>query len=113
MDASYPKFKSALNNVATLLLTGPCKLTSIVGLNTNAAIEYLQLFDAAAAGSVTVGTTPPTVAIGLTASVPFNFAFGDFGLGFNLGLVVAATTTFNGGTSPGVALPVTFAIRSE
>jgi hypothetical protein len=66
--------------------------------NPNAAVTYVQIFNALSA-SVTVGTTAPDMVIG----VPANSAVSlndSLGLNFATGLTIAATTTFNGSTAP-------------
>lgn len=66
-----------------------------------AADAYVQLFDAAAAGDVTIGTTKPTWVV-LTDFGAGEVSTGDglptHGLIFELGIVVASTTTSSGNT---------------
>lgn len=99
-----PYFNSALLATKAQAVTGYGQVASISVGNPNAAVSYLQLFDAIAA-NVTVGTTTPTAVVALPASTPVNL---NLGLKFSTGLVVAATTTPTGSTPPATAgLPVT------
>jgi len=91
----------SLGATAVLIHGGAIILTAAHAINTTAADAYLQLFDAAAASDVTVGTTIPDWVImsdfgaGLVSQddmLPAN------GLSFRLGLVAASTTTATGST---------------
>lgn len=81
--------------------------------NPNATLGYLQFFDSATTGAVTVGTTVPTFWIAVQGSV----ASGGGGVQsiplplnctwvFTKGIVVAWTTTPTGSTAPGSAAAV-------
>jgi len=79
--------------------------------NANTSIVYIQFFNAAAAGSVTLGTTAPTFWIAVPATngvidTPFVNGFT-----FSSGIVVAATTTPTGSTAPSTAVPITIFFR--
>lgn len=74
---------------------------------------FIQCFDAAATTDVTLGTTTPTAVFGVPAAngagTLRGFLLEDFDsddLQFQLGLVVAVTTTPTGNTGPTVADPV-------
>ena len=64
--------------------------------NTTAAVAYVQIFNVAS-GSVTLGTTSPTLSIGIPASggVTVNF---DKGIAFSTAISFACTTTRTGST---------------
>ena len=90
---------NSLGASAVLVHTGAIILTAAHAINTTGADAYLQLFDAAAAADVTVGTTIPDwvvmsdFGVGLVSQsdgLPTN------GLSFRLGLVAASTTTPTG-----------------
>lgn len=91
-------FNAALKATAALasgtLQTGQTQqygsLRSVLIDNLDAAKGYLQIFDAAAASKVTVGTTTPTAVICAASSAQVNVA--NLGLKFRNGIVVAATT---------------------
>lgn len=72
--------------------------------NTTAAVAYVQIFNVAAA-SVTLGTTTPTISIGIPASggVTVNF---DKGIAFGTAISYACTTTRTG--SSGATCDVNF-----
>jgi hypothetical protein len=68
-------------------------------LNTAAAITYVQVFDLAAVGSVTLGTTAPNFVIPMAVSTAYHFAFPQGkSLPFANGIVMFATTTPTGST---------------
>lgn len=73
--------------------------------NTTGAALYVQVFDLAAVGDVTIGTTAPTFAVGLAASEESHLVL-PVGVVFATGIVVFSTTTRNGGT--GAASDCTF-----
>ena len=102
-----------LVNSPNLVAAGAHNL-DLVDIINNSAVGscYLQIFDAATAGAVTVGSTAPTLSFGVGSSGaagiqaeskvvqfphPVNFA---------LGIVVAGTTTRAGGTSCGTGLDI-------
>jgi len=72
--------------------------------NTTAAVAYVQIFNVAT-GSVTLGTTAPTMSIGIPASggVTVNF---DKGIAFSTAISFACTTTRTG--SSGATCDVNF-----
>lgn len=90
-------FKNGLTGTALLVVGNAALLYGWHIKNTTGAALYVQIFDAAAAGDVTLGTTAPTLSIGIEAN-------GQTGLGletplkFEKGIVVASTTTVNGST---------------
>ncbi len=68
--------------------------------NSNAVTAYLQIFDVKSADEVIVGTTRPTLSLGIPAGSAANLS-ADGIRDLLKGLVVAATTTSDGA----VALP--------
>lgn len=92
---------NSLAGTATLIQTGALILTAVHAINTTGADAYVQIFDAAAAADVTLGTTVPAwvvmsdFGIGLVSAsdgLPTN------GLSFRNGIVAASTTTPTGNT---------------
>lgn len=92
---------NSLAGTATLIQTGALILTAVQAVNTTGADAYVQIFDAAAAADVTLGTTiagwvvMSDFGVGLVSvsdGLPTN------GLSFRLGLVAASTTTPTGNT---------------
>lgn len=71
--------------------------------NPSAATTYLQFFNVATAGAVTLGTTTPTFVMALAAGASANM-LGACGMDFSAGIQVAATTTATGSSAPATAL---------
>lgn len=94
---SYPK-SGSIGATATLIKGSKGTLTGYDILNANAAITYMQVFDAATASAVTLGTTVPTLSIGIPASSRAARDLLD-ALTFIYGLVIAFTTTRTGSTA--------------
>ena len=91
---------NALTATTVQLIAGPVTINYWNMSNPNTALVFVQFFDAASIGSVTLGTTVPKFVI----SVP---AFGGVidtsfvtGFVFVNGVVAAATTTPTGNTAP-------------
>lgn len=88
---------------ATLTQIDAAGIKALLGgniFNGSAATAYLQMFDAAAVGNVTLGTTAPDLSIGIPTGqqVPI-IVIGD-GILFRLGIVIAFTTTRGGAVAP-------------
>lgn len=98
MEFSQILSSNSLAGTATLLRSGRVALSWVHAINTAVAASYLQLYDAAAAADVTVGTTVPTYVLKSTASDPSEGALPHNGLVFALGVVAASTTTATGST---------------
>ena len=90
---------TALGGTVALAASGPIKLTGYHLFNTSSAAAYVQLFDASTTADVTIGTTAPSVVMGLPASGGAVMAVGEDGIRFQNGMVVASTTTVNGTTT--------------
>jgi hypothetical protein len=84
-------------------------LTACRAMNTTAAVAYVQIFNAAAAADITLGTTIPTWVVTSAASVPSaDDGLPSDGIEFPLGMWAASTTLHSGST--GAAQHVRFAI---
>lgn len=104
---STPYRNTSLNATAALVLGNRVKLHSLhVDNSANSAKSYLQLYDAAAAADVTVGTTTPDKTLFVPASGAMDFNWGKEPIKFSRGLVIAATTTVGGNTNPASAVLV-------
>lgn len=99
--------KDSVTGTALLVKSGKIEVDVVHAINTVAAASYLQCFDAAAAADVTVGTTLPRVVLKSAASDPADLLLD--GCVFQLGLVVASTTTALGST--GAAQHLRFGVR--
>ncbi len=93
-----PASSTALGATAVLIKSGFQSLGGYHLLNTTTAAAYVQVFDAAAAADVTVGTTTPTFVLGLPASGGAANSFAK-PIKFTLGIVVASTTTATGASA--------------
>lgn len=115
MLASTPIYDASGTATATLLRTGNVALDNVEAENINTAICYLQLFDAAAASDVTLGSTTPTttrmIPMGGGAAAPVSRLLDPHkSIGFCKGLVYAVTTTRSGAVAPTSAVPLNFCI---
>ena len=106
---SRPQFLASLTSTAALVSNVPCRLEGVFAYNGSNATAFIQLFDAAAAASVTVGTTAPVAVVG-AATVTFMNAPFTGGLRFVNGIVAAFTTTATGSSNPSAATSPTFVI---
>ena len=110
-NAGIPFYDAAGTGTATLLRSGYTVLDSVEVENITVLPLYKQLFDAAAAADVILGTTVPTVTrmVPAGAGTPHNTSrLIDIRQRFGLGLVYAVTTTRNGSTAPATAAPLNF-----
>jgi len=99
---SRPIFDSSVVATVERAQAGATSLCGIQLQNANAAVAYLQLFNAAATADVTIGTTAPTKVIKCEASVEKAIDFPHPPL-FASGLCYAITTTPTGSTALGAA----------
>lgn len=95
---SYPK-SGSIGATPTLIKAGPGRLTGFDIYNSNVAVAYLQLFDAASVNAVTLGTTVPIKSIGIPGAGRASRDFSN-GMSFANGLVLAISTTRLGLTGP-------------
>ena len=92
-------FSGAVTAVQALDNTGPQALRFVYIFNTTVAVAYLQIFNIAA-GSVTLGTTAPTLSIGIPASAAAVIPLPEGGLHMKgNALSCAGTTTRTGNTT--------------
>ena len=98
---------SSLSTTLTRIAATGSNLSGYNISNPNAATVYVQIFDAAATGDVTLGSTTPNLSIavpafGVTDALPSS------GVAFQNGIVIAATTTATGSSAPSTALVANF-----
>lgn len=102
----------ARNLGATLVSVkaSPASFYGLQVLNLSGAAAYIQLFDALAA-SVTLGTTTPDLEFSVGSAQALNLWFGEPGVSFASGIVIAATTMEAGavGSANGVTAFVEYA----
>lgn len=111
LSPSYPFFKPDQSGTAVLVLGQSTRLTNLEVQNINTVDVYIQFFDAKAAADVTVGSTTPKQSYIVPASDGTNHTatakdWGDRGLLFMHGIVIAITTTATGASSPSTACVV-------
>lgn len=90
-----------------LYKSGTAQLCGWNIINTNAAIAYIQLFNASDITNVTLGTTSPTLILAVptgAGSTVFAMISDSNKMSFPLGIVAAATTTPTGSTALGSAM---------
>ena len=101
-DNIIPNLFSVTNTVLTVS-TGPCSLYGYHITNPG-ALAYIQFFNVATGTTVTLGTTVPTMSIGVVSTgTPAQKDYGQTPRRFSNGLKIAATTTYNGLTAPASA----------
>ena len=107
-------FKALTNVGATAVLveTGPLHVTAVRAWQTGLAADaFVQLFDAASADDVTVGTTAPSwVVMTIFGAGPVSSGDGlpTHGLLFQRGLVIASTTTPTGSVANTQQVRITY-----
>ena len=106
MVSGGPVHGAALDDDPGLLLkSGPTHITSVSAHNTTAADAFVQMFNAAALGDVTLGSTTPDYVIPIAANATLT---SDLSLLFGSGCCVFATTAVGGST--GAAVDVSFGV---
>lgn len=104
-DGWLPSFAAALAGTVTAIrASGQAQLGGVTCYNPNASAAYVQVFDAATAAAVTLGTTASTLSIGIPPSLSGSFVPGTNGVHFASGIQWAATTTPTGSTPPSTGL---------
>lgn len=108
----YPVRATGVTNTSTTINGSGIILDAIHCYNPNAAVAYLQLFNVATGTAITVGTTLPTLSIGIpsTAADP-QLQLTGINVWFNLGVKIAVTTTPTGSTAGGAAIDCNFVLR--
>lgn len=96
----------SLTNVTRLIKQGLVEIWGWDFINANAAVEFVQLFNAASTSDVVLGTTPPDLVLAVTTGVGsavFTMLPEEDKITFDRGLVVACTTTETGSSAPATA----------
>lgn len=103
----YTRYRNnAVTNTLILVRSGQGTITGLIVNNPNASEAFLQIFDAASTGAVTLGTTVCDEPIKIPASGSITLWGTEVKTYFDNGLVIAATTTEGGSTAPASALSV-------
>ena len=98
-----PKILNALTNTAVAVKAAGGQLAMVQCYNPNSSQAYIQIFNVAS-GSVTVGTTAPTLSIPIAATATGGWVVAPGGVYFSVAIAVAATTTATGATAPSTAV---------
>lgn len=103
-----PILLNGLTSTAKLVVGNPARLGIVYCYNNTAAPAYIQIFDAATAASVTVGTTTPKLSLGIPTVLASGIGPAVIGIAFYKGIVVASTTTATGSTTATMDCNVTY-----
>lgn len=94
---------------AVLVRTGTTRVLTYNLFNPNTSVAFLQFFNAASVGAVTLGTTAPTDWLAVPAGGVVDGAW-MYSPQYSAGLVIAATTTPNGATIVTTGIPVSLGV---
>lgn len=97
MSPNYP-YAATNAGTAALVKTGPSHLFFLSVDNEDSSARYVQVFDAAATANVTLGSDAPTHTFRVPGSGSFVFT-PTHPFKFQLGVVLAVTTTRAGNTA--------------
>ncbi|HKT72604.1 MAG TPA: hypothetical protein VJQ47_06910 [Steroidobacteraceae bacterium] len=98
------------NTVVSVKASAAGEMGGYIVYNPNASVAYIQVFDVATAGGVTLGTTRPDMVIPVPPTSGANLEFAN-GVSFANGIQIAATTTDSGSTALGTGLTVTMVYK--
>jgi hypothetical protein len=104
VQGSLPKLLNGLTNTVTAVKGAAGLLGLAYCYNPNASVAYLQVFDAATAAGVTLGTTVPKLSLGIPSALASGVGPTALGVQFLNGIQVAITTTATGSTAPASAV---------
>lgn len=105
IDGGVGTFSAATTGTPALVHNAKLNLYGFTVVNNTAALAYVQLFDKATTGAVTLGSTVPDAVIPVPPNGSVSRSFPE-AVEFGNGLVVASTTTRNG--SAGAATDILF-----
>lgn len=99
-----PTLLNALSTtVKSIKSSAPGQLHVLVCNSADTVANYVQVFDVATAGAVTLGTTVPKLAIGIPPGSQGGYSISLVGAQFSNGIQVAGTTTPTGSSAPATA----------
>lgn len=105
---STPSVQNALTTTVKAIKSSAAgNLKGYYIFNPNSSVSYVQIFDVATAGAVTLGTTVAKLSLGIPALGAANLDSAP-GIAFANGIQVAATTTATGSVAPATALDANF-----
>ncbi len=106
---SVQMYAAQTTTVQTVKGTGGV-LAGYMIYNPNSSVAYVQIFNAATATTVTLGTTTPVMVVPIPPTSAANVTT-DVGLGFTNGIKLACTTTATGSSAPSTGLDMTLFYR--
>lgn len=99
-----------LGAVASVRSSIALVLNGLSIVNAQAAVIFVQLFDVATAGAVTLGTTVPTYEFSVPASTSVVVPLPQGGIKFRNGLQAASSTAEKGATPSAAGVQVFFLV---
>src|SRR5260370_11668048 len=96
---SYDSASGSVGAALRAVKSAPTGLNGWYLFNDNSTKVYLQIFDAKSEAEVILGTTPPTLSLGIPAGSAANVLV-DCIRDFVKGIVIACTTTRQGNVAP-------------
>lgn len=107
-----PKLLAALSTTVTAIKSSAGgQIAEAYCWNPNATVGYLQLFDVATAGAVTLGTTVPVLSYGIPPTSAAGKTLSIVGTQFTTGIQAAATTTAKGLSALGAGMDCNFSFN--
>jgi hypothetical protein len=99
------KRMSALSTTVTAVKSSAAgQLGMLHCSNGGASTAFVQVFDVATAGAVTLGTTVPDLSFEIPPGISSGYSLPLVGMQFSAGIQVAATTTATGSSAPSTTL---------
>jgi hypothetical protein len=108
MVDSQPVLLAGLTSTPVLAHAGASRVGIVYCYNGSGAVAYIQLFDSATAGAVTVGTTTPKLSLGIPTTLASGTGPAVIGVAFYKGIVAASTTTATGSSTATMDCNVTY-----
>lgn len=109
VDGWAPKLLSGLAGTVTSVKSNNGGLVgTIYCYNPSGAVAYIQLFDAATPGAITLGSTAPKLSLGIPSALASGLGPTAVGIQFLSGIQAAATTTATGSSGSSMDCNVTF-----
>lgn len=105
------KFRDLAATVQSVRASAAGILTSFIIVNNQAAVVFIQIFDVATAGGVTLATTNPDLEVSVAANATLPVNLSASGWKFRTGLQIASTTTEKGLTGSAAGVQVFFQIQ--
>lgn len=109
LPSTTPVPLPALSTTVTQVKGSAGEISNYIVWNPNATVAYVQIFDKATTGAVTLGTTVANAFIPVPPGATANLA--RVGWSFSNGIQVAATTTATGSTALTTAVDANFGYR--